>query len=92
MEKSEKQKLLYSEYLLRLDVFCVVLCVCFCTGPFCHGGLKLALSTLFTTFFSLNISSIYNIINALNDCPSCHQFSDTLHRWALGFTHLMLVL
>jgi len=70
----------------------VLFCVCFCTGFFCHGGLELALSTLFTTFFSLNISSIYNIINALNECPSCDQFSDTVHWWALWFTHLMLVL
>ena len=31
--------------------FCVVLCVSFLYGPFCHGALKLDISTLFTTFF-----------------------------------------
>jgi len=38
-----------------------VLCsVCwFLCGPFCHGALKPDISSLFTTFFSLNISSIY---------------------------------
>jgi len=30
----------------------------FMNGPFCQGSLKLGLSTLFTTFFSLNISLI----------------------------------
>jgi len=35
-------------------IFCV-----FLYGPFCHGAHKLDLSTLFTTFFSLNITSIY---------------------------------
>jgi len=81
MEKSEKQKLVYSQSLLCLDVLCVFCCsMClFLYRPFCHSALKLALSTLFTAFFSLNIFSIYNIINTLNDCPSCDQFSDTLH-------------
>ena len=31
--------------------FCVVLCVWVLYGPFCHGALKLDISTLFTTFF-----------------------------------------
>jgi len=40
-------------------MFCDVLCVLY--WPFCHGAHKLDLPTLFTTFFSLNISSIYII-------------------------------
>jgi len=35
-------------------VFCVFLCCSLCLflyGPFCHGALKLYMSTLFTTFF-----------------------------------------
>ena len=39
-------------------MFCV-----FLYRPFCHGAHKLDLSTLLTTFFSLNISSIYIILH-----------------------------
>ena len=38
-------------------LFCV-----FLYRPFCHSAHKLDLSTLFTIFFSLNISSIYIIL------------------------------
>jgi len=38
---------------------CFVMFCVFLYGPFCHGTHKLDFSTLFTTFFSLNISSFY---------------------------------
>ena len=41
--------------------FCVVPCVSFCTGHFCHGALKHDISTLFYTILCLIISSIYII-------------------------------
>jgi len=69
LEKSEKHK---NSYFLMSVVslytqFFVMFCV-FLYGPFCHGAHKLGLSTLFTTFFSSNISSIYIITfyNPLN--------------------------
>ena len=46
-------------------VFYVVLCCSVCLFlylPFCHGALKLDLSTLFTTLFSFNFSSIYFVM------------------------------
>ena len=46
-------KIIYSDGLLRLlglRVFYCSMCL-FLYGPFCHGVLKLDLSTLFTTFF-----------------------------------------
>ena len=45
-------------------MFCVFLC-----GPFCHGAHKLDLSTLFTTCFSLNVSSIYINQYVVSDVP-----------------------
>ena len=37
--------------VLVFYVRCVVLCVSLCMGLFCHGVLKLDISTVFTTFF-----------------------------------------
>jgi len=48
----KKTKTEKSECLLRHGVIPVLCCSgCWFTGPFCHGALKLDISTLFTTFF-----------------------------------------
>jgi len=51
--KSKNTKTSFSEFLLRLGVLRVLYCsVCFSVyGPFCHGVLKLDMSTSFTSFF-----------------------------------------
>ena len=48
----------HTNSLVRMSVtaccsacFCAVLCVCFLYGTFCHGAIKIGMSTLFTTFF-----------------------------------------
>ena len=48
-----------------LRVSCCSKCL-FLYGPFCYGVLELDLSSLFATFFSLNISSIYIKTNVSN--------------------------
>jgi len=42
---------------------CFVMFCVFLYGLFCHGAHKLDLSTSFTTFCSLNISSIYIVLD-----------------------------
>ena len=71
-----------SSYTLCFVMFCV-----FLYGPFCHGAHKLDLSTLFTTCFSLNISSIYTkILNWWKGKPSgsiaCTRKQQPLFYWS----------
>ena len=46
--KNSCSKCLFAWCLVR---FCAVLCVCFCTGHFCHGVLKLDLSKWVAALF-----------------------------------------
>ena len=52
IRKTYKKVVVFSKCLLHLDVIRVLSCsVCwFLYGTFCHGALKLDISTLFTTF------------------------------------------
>jgi len=52
-------------------VSCVLFCFCFCVfvlyGPFCHGGLKLDISTLLTTIFLWqSLQFIFKFIDILH--------------------------
>ena len=60
-------------------------------GPFCQGALKLYLSTLFTTFISLNISSIYITIALLNISASI-LFQNRYNVLTCGFNNIQDVI
>ena len=68
MKKKQSEKHKNSFIFLLISVaswcsmcFCLVLCVCFLFRSFCHGALKLDISTLFTTFFLWVLSIIFYI-------------------------------